>query len=78
MTTDVESFPNLVATGWLTFPDRIAVRVDPGWLYITAAGVSLGPNGEVRIDDPSRPLQETARLFWNAVAQVRGQALPFP
>jgi hypothetical protein len=64
--------------GFPVHTDLIALRVDTGWLFITAAGVSLGPNGEVRIDDPSRPLDETARLFWNAVAQVRGQALPFP
>jgi|HubBroStandDraft_2_1064218.scaffolds.fasta_scaffold2554747_1 hypothetical protein len=65
----------------ITFPTHtgcIAFRFDTGWLTIPIAGVSLGPNGEVRIDDPSRPADETARQFWNAVAQVRGQALPFP
>jgi hypothetical protein len=60
-------------------PDLImTLRVDASWISIPSAGVSLGANGEVRIDDPSRPLEETARLFWNAVAQVRGQPLPFP
>jgi hypothetical protein len=68
--------------GEIVFPmpgsGRIAVRHETGWLTITADGVSLGPHGEVVIDDPTRPLDETAKLFWNAVAQVRGQAVPFP
>lgn len=68
---DVTTFP--MHTGAI-----IALRVDAGWITIPTAGVSLGPNGEVRIDDPSRPRDETAKLFWNAVAQVRGQAVPFP
>lgn len=47
------------------------------WLTFTAAGVSLGPHGEVRLDG-KHDLDTTAKLFWNAVARVRGQALPFP
>jgi hypothetical protein len=65
-------------TGFPLHVGVIAIRVDPGWISIPTAGVSLGPNGEVRIDDPSRPWDETAKLFWNAIAQVRGQAVPFP
>ncbi len=48
-----------------------------GWLTFGAAGVSLGPNGEVRTDG-KHDLDSTARQFWNAVARVRGQAEPFP
>lgn len=56
------------------------VNLGPGtgmWFTFPAAGVSLGPNGEVKIDG-KHDLDTTARQFWNAVARVRGQPEPFP
>jgi hypothetical protein len=46
------------------------------WVTFPQAGVSLGPNGEVKIES-SKSLTETAKQFWNAVAMVRGQKAPF-
>ncbi len=46
------------------------------WLVIPP-GIQLGPHGEVIV--PSHlSLTRAAKLFWNAVARVRGQPLPFP